>query len=68
MAKWKETVISILEMVDIGKDLVYLFTQPNDFLIAICFAQTLILPFIYNVWTTNVVEFTDPKGNRKEIN
>ena len=67
MAKWKEVVFLLLEVTDLGKDLMYLFFQPDDYIMAFCFAQTIIVPFIYNVWTTNVVRFTDKNGNEVEI-
>ena len=57
----------LLEVTDLGKDLVYLFFQPHDYIMAFCFAQTIIVPFILNVWTTNIVKFTDEKGDEVEI-
>ena len=38
MAKWKEVVFLLLKVTDLGKDLMYLFFQPHDYIMALCFA------------------------------
>ena len=65
MSHWKSQVFLFLELVDQAKDVIYLYGQPHHPIIALLFSQTMILPFIINVWATNVVEYTrvDYKGN-----
>lgn len=58
MSHWKSQVFLFLELVDQAKDVIYLYGQPHHPIIALLFSQTMILPFIINVWATNVVEYT----------
>ena len=68
MSRWKAFLFTTLEIIDLGKDIFYLVGQPHKSkVMAFFFAQTIIIPFILNVWTTNVIKFTDENGNEKEI-
>jgi len=57
MDHWKSRVFLVLELVDQAKDLVFLYTKRHSLWMSLVFSQTMILPFIVNVWTTNVVQF-----------
>ena len=67
LSRWKAMAFQILELVDIGKDLIYLYARPHELWIGFLFAQTIILPFILNAWSTNTIKFRDKDGKVIEI-
>jgi len=57
MDHWKSRVFLVLELVDQAKDLIFLYTKRHSLWMSLAFSQTMILPFILNLWKTNVVVF-----------
>ena len=62
MSHWKKRAFQILELIDQGKDFAYLFGQEHEALLWFAFCQTIILPFMYNVSSTNVIQMRDKDG------
>jgi len=57
MDHWKSRVFLVLELVDQAKDLIFLYTKRHSVWMSLAFSQTMILPFILNFLTTNVIVF-----------
>jgi len=66
MDHWKSRVFLVLELVDQAKDLVFLYTKRHSLWMSLVFSQTMILPFIVNVWATNVVQLRVNQPLEKE--
>ena len=62
MSHWKKRAFQILEVVDQMKDLVYLYGVEHTALLWFAFCQTIILPFMSNVHSTNVIQMRDGDG------
>jgi hypothetical protein len=54
---WLSRLFLMLELTDLGKDLIYLYGRRHTLLVSLLFSQTFIIPFVMNVWGTNTVEF-----------
>ena len=55
MSHWKKRVFQILEVVDQMKDWAYLYGVEHTALLWFAFCQTIILPFMSNVNSCNVI-------------
>jgi len=47
----------MLELLDMGKDLLYLYGRPHELKISLAFTLTIIIPFLINVFQTNVLKY-----------
>ena len=67
MSKLLSTTFLGLEFSDIVLDFSYLYTVPHNLGISLAFSQAMVIPFLMNIWATNVVEFTDKDGKELTV-
>lgn len=53
-----------LEIVDLVKDIIYFYTQDLSFVMIILFSQTLVIPFLFNIYSTKVVKLRYNGGEK----
>ena len=56
---WINKLFLGLELVDMGKDFVYLYSREHNVWFFIVFSQSIIVPFLYNLFNTNVIEYRE---------
>ena len=60
MSHWKKQVFLFLEVVDQTKDFAYLYSQPHNLVLALAFSLTINVPFLVNLFDTNVIKYRHP--------
>lgn len=55
ISRWVGIIFLFLHLIDFLKDPFYLFVIPHNFWITLGLSQSIIIPFVMNVWTTNTI-------------